>query len=299
MNEVDIHIIGCGYIGKKVASILVKKKLKPMCLVHTQQSKDICEKSGLQVKQFDLDKNDVGLLQNEIGVFSNSCIAYFSPPPPTGKTDTRMAHLIAILEAMSVAPKKIVLVSTTGVYGNCNGEWIDESRPLNPQADRAYRRVSAEQQLNAYCENNKVSCIVFRVPGIYAADKLPVKRITSGEPIVREQDSGYTNRIHAEDLAGFCVEALTSNVSAGIYNCCDGHPSTMNDYFIKVADALGYERPREISLLQAQKELSKGMLSYLAESKRIDNKKLTTHFKTPFKYSNLEAGLKNIGGNHE
>ena len=295
----DIQIIGCGYIGKKVANLLLKKNINPLCLVHTEQSVSKCNDLGLKVKQFELDQKGLGLSENDQHKLVKGNIAYFSPPPPKGKVDTRMEHFLEVLKSAPAKPGKILLISTTGVYGDCSGEWIDETRPLNPMADRAYRRANAEEQLKRYCEKNNIEYVIFRVPGIYAADKLPIKRITSGEPIVNAADSGYTNRIHAEDLSRFCVEALMSDTPSGVYNCCDGHPSTMNDYFMRVADAFGIERPREISLMQAQQELSKGMLSYLAESKRISNKKLTTHFKTLFVYSNLQAGLKNIGENCE
>lgn len=297
MFEVGINIIGCGYIGKKVANNLNKKKRKTVCFVKTEQSKKECESMGLQATQFNLDATDLDLADEFKFGLSQSKVAYFSPPPPVGKTDTRIAHFIYALESLDLPPEKIVLISTTGVYGDCNGEWIDESRTLNPQADRAYRRVDAEEQLKVYCEKAQVPYIVFRVPGIYASDKLPLKRITSGEPIVSAEDSGFTNRIHADDLAAFCVEALISNVETGVYNCCDGQPSTMNDYFMKVADALGKQRPDEISLQQAQQELSAGMLSYLAESKRISNKKLLTHFETQLRFPDLDAGLKSIGNN--
>ena len=196
-----------------------------------------------------------------------------------------------MLDTLASPPVKLVLISTTGVYGDCNGDWIDESRPVNPQADRAHRRVSAENLLGAYCKQNNVQYIVFRVPGIYAADKLPLKRISSGEPILRAEDSGYTNRIHALDLAAFCVEAISCEIPPGVYNCCDGNPSTMNDYFKRVADAKKLPRPEEIDLVRAQQELTQGMLSYLAESKRISNDKLLENFNTSFVYPDLSVGL--------
>lgn len=299
MTKADIKIIGCGYIGKKVASNLNKINRKPVCFVKTAHSKSECESLGYKAIRFNLDHESLDLADEIKNGFSKSQIAYFAPPPPAGKIDTRIAHFISALESLDLPPEKIVLISTTGVYGDCHGEWIDESRPLNPQVDRAYRRVDAEEQLKAYCEKAQVSLIVLRVPGIYAEDKLPLKRITSGEPIVNAQDSGFTNRIHAEDLAAFCLEAIVCDVETGVYNCCDGHPSTMNDYFMKVADTLGFDRPVEISMKQAKRELSKGMLSYLAESKRISNKKLLDKFETQLTYPDLEAGLKNTGLNNE
>ena len=287
--------MGCGYIGKKIAHRLKANNPDFFCFVQSEKSKDICISMGLKSIQFDLDESDTLIDEAGKSLLVNSDIAYLAPPQRSGEKDIRMQHFISMLETLSAAPSKILLISTTGVYGDCEGEWIDEQQPTKPQADRARRRLSAENQLKTYCEKFKVQYVVFRVPGIYAPDKLPVKRITSGEPIVNAADSGYTNRIHADDLSAFCVEALVGDeVTTGIFNCCDGAPSTMNDYFVKVADALKLTRPKEISLLQAQQELSPGMLSYLAESKRISNKKLLSHFKTRFKFANLDAGLKSL-----
>ncbi len=290
----NINLLGCGYIGKKVAEKLHNKNVALSCFVKTEKSKDTCLLLSYKTQQFDLDKKNMALTENAVAAFKNSTVAYFVAPQPEGVVDQRMQNFVTSLENASVSVSKILLISTTGVYGNCHGEWIDESRATQPQADRARRRLSAEMLLNAYCEKNKISLVVFRVPGIYAADKLPLKRICSGEPVVNAQDSGYTNRIHADDLAAFCVEALTENVTPGIYNCCDGSPSTMNDYFMKVADAMSLPYPKEISLQQAQQELSKGMLSYLAESKRISNKKLLENFNTQFHYPDLKSGLKSL-----
>ena len=289
-----INIIGCGYIGKRIAHSLKANNSSLCCFVQSEKSRDICTSMGLQSMQFDLDEHNASIDEAGKSLLVNSSIAYLAPPQRQGEKDTRMEHFISVLETLSAPPSKILLISTTGVYGDCKGEWIDEQHTTRPQVDRARRRLSAETQLKIYCEKFKIRYVVFRVPGIYAPDKLPVKRITSGEPIVKAADSGYTNRIHADDLSAFCVEALVDEVATGIYNCCDGAPSTMNDYFVKVADALQLARPKEISLLQAQQELSPGMLSYLAESKRITNKKLLSHFKTRFKYENLEAGLKSL-----
>jgi len=288
MHKVNISIVGCGYIGKKVASKLLSLGASVECYVHSAGSKEACEALDLRANLLELDNSD---FSNEWHVQDKNIIAYFAPPPRHGISDTRMTHFISTLENLKSTPNKIVLISTTGIYGDCQGEWIDESRAVNPQADRAHRRLSAENQLQQYCQSKNIECIIFRVPGIYAIDKLPEKRITSGEPIVSAVDSGYTNRIHAEDLSEFCVEALTQKIKPGVYNCCDGNPSTMNDYFVRVADFLGIDRPKEISLQQAKKELSAGMLSYLAESKRISNKKLLDNFSTKFKYPDLQSTL--------
>lgn len=286
------HIVGCGYIGKKIAGLLKAQTKDFCCYVNSEGSEQACRDNGFAVELMDLDTSGIQIKQ--LMAMQNAELVYLVPPPANGKIDNRISRFIKSFKNASIHPKKIILISTTGVYGNCHGAWIDETAELNPQADRAFRRVNAEQQIMEYCSEYQIENIIFRVPGIYAADKLPIKRITLGEPVVRAEDSGYTNRIHAEDLARFCIEALLKNQPSGIYNCCDGSPSTMNDYFMKVADAKGLPRPVEISLEQAQHQLSAGMLSYLAESKRISNKKLLAYFSCGLKYPDLSAGLKTV-----
>lgn len=296
MHKKTFNIIGCGYIGKRIAQRLQSLNQTVKCYVATRSSQDECVSLGLDVQRFNLDEPALELPESTKQDFASSVVMYLVPPPRSGRLDTRMTHFIDYLQACEKTTgqpvQKIVLISTTGIYGDCAGEWIDESRPPNPQADRAYRRLDAETRLQGYCAQHNIDCIIFRVPGIYAMDKLPLKRISSGEPIVRAEDSGYTNRIHADDLAAFCVEAMSEPVATGVYNCCDGNPSTMNDYFLRVAEVMDLPEPPQISLQQAQAELSPGMLSYLAESKRISNEKLRRYFKTEFQYPDLQAGLK-------
>jgi nucleoside-diphosphate-sugar epimerase len=184
-----------------------------------------------------------------------------------------------------------VLISTTGIYGDCRGEWVTEDRPPNPKADRAFRRLSAEKALVEFGIKNKVEIIILRVPGIYGPGRLPEKRLRSGEPVLQEKESPYSNRIHADDLAEACIAAAKKGRPGESYNVSDGHPSTMTDYFFRVADLLGIQRPPVISLEQAGKEMGAGMLSYLAESKRIDNSKMLKELGLKLIYPDLEKGL--------
>ena len=278
----DILIAGCGYIGKKVARLFRQQALSFRALVHSPSSLQYCQQQQIDAQMVDLD-------QAQTQILSASTILYTIPPQPGGDTDNRIKRF---LNSLSQAPEKWILISTTGVYGDCNGAWIDESRPPAPQADRARRRLDAETRLQDYAEKHNMQWVILRVAGIYGADKLPLKRIQSGEPILREQDSGYSNRIHADDLADICVSACQSPQMQGIYNCTDGHPSTMNDYFIRIARALNLPEPPQIDMQQAEQQLSAGMLSYLQESKRIRNDRLLKDLGHPLKYPDLQYGLK-------
>jgi nucleoside-diphosphate-sugar epimerase len=285
MNN-QINIIGCGYIGQLVALELIQQQLKSVAYVKTEHSLSVCQQKHINTVQLDLD-SVLSLIE-----VKNEKILYLIPPNPEGNKDNRIKNFINAIQVQP--PKKIVLISTTGVYGDCAGNWVDETSSVKPDAPRAKRRADAEQQLIDYCELNHVSWVILRVPGIYGPGKLPVKRIKSGEAIVQEQDSPYSNRIHAYDLVNICIEAILSDNIEGIYNCSDGHPTTMHDYFIKVSDALQIKRPPSISLQQATQELSEGMLSYMAESRRVDNKKLLRDFELTLMYPDLDSGLRMI-----
>ena len=298
-----IVIAGCGYLGMKVAGKLIRahhyQPDKILALVSSQNSAQSCRQKGLSCLAFDLDNVSEAAQPAQLCKAFNKnrpVVFYFIPPPPQGEKDTRAEQFINVLSSLSRShdtelPAKIVLVSTTGVYGHCHGQWVDETTPLNPQADRAKRRVDAEQQFQAYCDSLQIPLVILRVAGIYAADKLPEQRLRALKPIVREEDSPYSNRIHADDLVAICIKAAENASITGIYNCADGHPTTMYDYFMRVAHFCQLAEPPVISLAQARTRLSAGMLSYMDESRRIDNNKLLKDFNIRLQYPSIDQGL--------
>jgi nucleoside-diphosphate-sugar epimerase len=188
-------------------------------------------------------------------------------------------------------PQRLVYLSTTGVYGDCGGRWIDESCTLQPQAARARRRVDAEQALTDWSRHTGRELVVLRVAGIYGPGKLPLERIRQGLSMVRESEAPYTNRIHADDLVSVCTAAMSVGRNGAVYNTSDGHPSSMTDYFRRVADLAGLPRPREIPLASARAQLSPGMLSYLRESRRLSNRKMLEELGVTLRYPSLAEGL--------
>ena len=286
LNDIHISIAGCGYIGKLLALQLLNKNIPVTGLVSSGHSLTECKNRNIACEIIDLDQplDNINL--------AGQRVIYLAPPPGTGKTDTRITNYLHAIE--NQPPEKFVLISTTGVYGDCNGEWVDESTPLKPNAERAFRRADAEQQVQQFCQRLDIALVILRVPGIYGPGKIPLARIKSGQPIVNKQDSPFTNRIHATDLVTICEQALLDTDITGIYNVSDGHPSTMYDYFVGIAESMNLPAPPAISLADAQHQLSEGMLSYMAESKRIDNHKLLKDFALVLQYPDLQAGLKNI-----
>lgn len=281
-----ITITGCGHIGKLLAEQLLEKEIPVTAYVSSEASRAECENRNIVCNIIDLDASldDIDL--------TGQHLIYLAPPPRSGKTDSRITNFLQAIAQQ--IPEKFVLISTTGVYGDCQGEWINESAPLKPNAERAFRRVDAEQQVQQFCQRLNIPLVILRVPGIYGPGKIPLRRIKSGQAIVNKLDSPFTNRIHADDLVSICEQALLDTAITGIYNTTDGNPGTMYDYFMAVAAAMNLPAPPAISLAEAQQKLSAGMLSYMAESRRIDNKKLLREFNIVLQYPDLQAGIKNI-----
>lgn len=276
-----VLIVGCGYIGRRVAALLQAQQCPVTGMVRSPAGMAGLKALGIKGLRADLDAG--------IPVVAADEVYYFAPPPRDGDRDTRMARF---LEAIATPPRRIVYISTSAVYGDCNGAWITEERPVNPTAGRGRRRLDAERQLLAWAEAHGTQWVILRVPGIYGPGKLPLERLRKGLPVLREQDSPWTNRIHGDDLAAICIAAMHSTQTNTVYNVSDGHPSNMTDYFFRVADAAGLPRPPGVSPGEAVKVLSAGMLSFLNDSRRMKNDKLLHELGIELQYPDLAAGLK-------
>ena len=282
----DVLIIGCGDIGERVAQLERSQGRTVAGLARSEKSMRRLLAAGIQPITVDLD--DPASLNNL--PVKDAVVYYFAPPPGEGVTDPRMETFVSVMTPSNL-PQRVVLISTTGVYGDCRGEWVTEVRPPNPQADRAWRRLAAETTLQRWSKTSGVPIVILRMPGIYGPGYLPEERLRSGEPVLREDESPFSNRIHADDLARICIAAARHVHPSLLYNVSDGHPTTMTDFFFRVADVLGIPRPPAISREEARHRLGPGMLSYLAESKRIDNRRMREELGVELMYPDLTAGL--------
>jgi len=285
-----VVIIGCGDIGTQVAHHYLNSHETVAAVVRSENSQQKLESLGIATQQTDLSTDFE--LKTDIAACR---LFHFAPPPRQGSEDTHTRNLITALKKCQQPPSRIVYISTTGVYGDCQGRWIDEKSPANPQVDRARRRYDAEQQLLEYGNTRGTDIITLRVAGIYGPGKLPLKRIREGHPVVRKEDSPFTNRIHSADLVKMAIAAMERGQHGAIYHACDGHPGTMAEYFTAVAEKAGLPSPAGISLEQAKHQLSAGMMSYMRESRRLSNEKTLAELGITLDYPTLEAGLQHCG----
>jgi nucleoside-diphosphate-sugar epimerase len=243
--------------------------------------------AGAAFEPGDLDRPES--LARFAGRFSH--VLHCAPPPNAGTHDPRTANLLAMLATAQPLPARIVYVSTSGVYGDCAGAWVDESRAVNPQTDRARRRVDAEQRIAAFCSAHGVGHAILRAPGVYAAERLPLSRLRAGTPVLRSADDVYTNHIHADDLAAIAVQALVVADANGVYNACDDTALAMGDWFDLLADLARLPRPRRIARTEAAALIPAPLLSFMSESRRLVNRRLKDELGMRLRYPTVFAGL--------
>ncbi|MDP3037088.1 MAG: NAD-dependent epimerase/dehydratase family protein [Rhodocyclaceae bacterium] len=218
-------------------------------------------------------------------------VLHSAPPLGTGDGDPRTLHVLAALTRSRSLPRRIVYISTSGVYGNSAGDWVPETRPLAAHSARARRRVAAEGLLRGFGRRSGTRVSLLRAPGIYAADRLPLERLRRGDPVLVTAEDSYTNHIHAEDLARACVIALERGQACRAYNICDDSALLMGDWFDKLADAFGLPRPPRASRAEARALLSPLLLSFMGESRRLTNTRMKRELKLRLRYPTVDAGI--------
>jgi len=210
-----------------------------------------------------------------------------APPPASGHHDQRTANLLNALGKSGMVPQRIVYISTSGVYGNCDGALVPETRRPNPQTARAVRRADAENQLRRWGNSHGVSTCILRAPGIYAIDRLPVERLKKAMPALTQEEDSYTNHIHADDLARIALIGLTRAKRGRIYNTVDDCPMKMGDYFDLVAAHCKLPRPSRVSRAEALATLPAISLSFMNESRRLTNTRICEELRIKLRYSSV------------
>ena len=287
----DSLFAGCGYVGRQVALRELADGGAVAAIVRTAESAERLNREGIEAVSADLENESPCT-----GVLRGRVLYWFVPPQPEGDQDRRLRCFIQYAVESGERPFRVVLISTTGVYGDCQGEWVTEDRTLAPQTGRARRRVDAEQVMRTWCQMHDIPIVALRVPGIYGAGKLPLKRLREGLPVLAPELAPWSNRIHVEDLISVCLAAARIEHPLAVYNVSDGHPSTMTDFFFSVADITGLPRPPVVDKQEATAALSAEMRSYLAESKRIDNTRMREHLGVDVRYPDLASGLSVLVG---
>lgn len=279
----SLLIVGCGNVARRALPSLIER-YRVLATYRDPAQAAALRAAGAIPVYADLDHP--ATLTRLAGLASR--LLYTAPPPAQGERDPRVAHLIAALKRRSMLPQHLVYISTTGVYGDCGGAWVDETRTPAPDSPRGKRRLDAERQWRRAAQSGGVSLSILRVPGIYAIDRLPVERVMSGSPVLQADEDNYGNHIHADDLAGLIVAAL-ARYQGGIrvFNACDNFPLPTGTWLECVAAFAHLPPLPRLPRAALQQVVSPALWSFLRESRRVSNQRIRHELRYPLRYPDV------------
>ncbi|MBI5275499.1 MAG: SDR family oxidoreductase [Burkholderiales bacterium] len=284
-------LVGCGDVGLRAAA-LVRGRVRLLALTSSPERAGLLRERGITPLPGDLDQP--ATLQRLAGLATR--VVHLAPPANEGALWWRDLRTAALLRALGKRspPASLVYASTSGVYGDCLGERVDEARPIAPSTPRAQRRADAEAAVRHFGRITGTRASVLRIPGIYAPDRpggTPRERLLKGTPVLQAQDDVYTNHIHSDDLARAVVAALWRGRPQRTYNASDDTELKMGDYFDFAADLYGLPRPPRVPRSTAQEHLPLMLLSFMGESRRLDNTRLKRELRLRLRYPHIGHGL--------
>ena len=283
-----VLIVGCGDVGLRVAQAL-PPRVRVIALTSSAERKAQLRARGITPLTGDLDQPDT--LRRLAGLGQR--VIHLAPPPGQGWGDPRTLALTRALRRRS-KPVAVVYGSTSGVYGDCQGALVDETRAPGADSPRAQRRLAAENAMRFLGRSVNLRASILRIPGIYAVDRAdgtPRARLQKGTPVLQAADDVYTNHIQADDLARACLAALWRGKPQRIYNVNDDTCLKMGDYFDLAADLYGLARPPRVPRDTAKDKLPLLLLSFMSESRRMDNTRLTQELRLRLRYPTVSEGL--------
>ena len=283
-----VLIVGCGDVGLRVAALT--RRVRVLALTSSPERREALRAAGVIPLLGNLDQR--ATLARLAGLATH--VLHLAPPPVQGMHDPRTRHLLRALMHRRAA-SSLVYASTSGVYGDCGGAWVREHRAVNPQNPRAFRRVDAEHQVRVWGRQRGVPASVLRIPGIYANDReggTPRERLARGSPVLRPEDDVFTNHIHADDLARACWLALWRGRAQRVYHVSDDSQLRMADYYTQAAAWYGLPAPPRVSRAEAAQVLSEMQMSFMRESRRLDNARMKRELRLRLRYPQVLDGLR-------
>jgi len=275
-------IVGCGDVGMRLLPQLCGR-FRVFAVTSQPQRCAELRASGAVPVVADLDRPATLARLSQLAPW----VLHLAPPQPDGEHDRRTRHLVAALGGV----RRMVYVSTSGVYGDCGGALVPETRPVAPRNARARRRVDAERMLRAWALASGASLAILRVPGIYADDRLPLRRLEQGTPALAASDDVFTSHVHADDLAQIAWLALWRGRPGRVVHAVDDTRMKMADYFDAVADAFGLNRAPRLPRSELEQVVTPTLLSFMSESRRLDNTRLKRELRARLRHPDVASTL--------
>ena len=291
-------IVGCGDVGMRTVPLLRQggRALRVLVLTSSPNKVPALRAAGCTPIVGNLDHP--ASLRRLSGLADH--VIHLAPPPSeqwAADGQSKDPRTLALIHALRLRrlPRSFTYASTSGVYGDCAGAWVSESRPVKPSSARAQRRVDAERAVRHLGRSAGVATHILRIPGIYAPDReggTPRTRLLKRTPVLHSKDDVYTNHIHANDLARAVQRAVFLGKTQRCINVNDDTTLKMGDYFDLAADLYGLARPPRIDRGAAQTSLPLMLLSFMSESRRLRNTRMKRELRLKLRYPTVSVGLK-------
>ncbi|MGV0997983.1 MAG: NAD-dependent epimerase/dehydratase family protein [Fluviibacter sp.] len=301
-------LAGCGDVAARIAAQVGSHYRILALLRHAPYSAPWQQWRALGATPLPADLDQPASLQRLRGVATH--VIYLAPPsdkhPANTEAEPRLNRFLAALHGGRSLPRQLVYIGTSGVYGDCQGAHVNESRPIKPQTLRGQRRAAAEATLRRW-HRTRVRTqstadssgpvnggTILRVPGIYASDRLPIERLRAGTPALIAEEDTWTNHIHADDLARISWLALSRGRSLRAINANDASLLKMGDWFDAVAKASGLAKPQRLPRSELKARVSPMLYSFMSESRQLDNKRLMNELRIRLRYPTVHDFLSTL-----
>ena len=190
--------------------------------------------------------------------------------------------------------KWITYLSATSIYGNHNGEWVDENSETKPNSPNGVERLKVEKEWMQLASKFDLPFQIFRLSGIYSNQYNILKRLKSGEANIINKKNHFFSRIHVEDIANVLVSSLNNFKKKEIYNISDNQPASAEEVTMYGVKLLGIDKPKTIEINEIKSEMLK---NFYKDSKKVNNKKMKEFFNYKLKYPTYVEGLNYIFNN--
>jgi nucleoside-diphosphate-sugar epimerase len=289
MKEVNIFCFGFGQVAKNFIKKISLENLKINLAATSREKSQKKFFNKLSYESFQLDANTFD--QTLIERLKKSDYILVSIAPINGE-DIVLKKFINIIENSNV--KWITYLSATSVYGNHNGDWVDEKSKTAPTSIKGIDRLKAENSWVNLSTNKNLPLQIFRLSGIYSNEKNILIRLKSGNEKIIDKKNHFFSRIHVEDIANILFRSLNNFKPNEIYNISDDKPASSREVALYGTKLLNIEKP---TIIETSSITSEAIKNFYKDSKKVSNKKMKSFFNYELKYPTYVEGLNYIRDN--
>tara|TARA_A100001011_G_scaffold356796_1_gene401114 strand:- start:705 stop:1577 length:873 start_codon:yes stop_codon:yes gene_type:complete len=286
MKKMNIFCFGFGQVAKSFIKKLKSEKIN--FELNTTSREDTKNKifENIKYKSFNLSdaKFDINLIEK----LQKAHHVLISIAPINGQ-DIVLKQLSTKLKFSNL--KWITYLSATSVYGNHDGNWVDETSLTNPTSFNGKNRLNVENSWIEVSKTKNLPIQIFRLSGIYSYNFNILKRLKSGEAKIINKKNHFFSRIHVDDIGNILHKSLTNFKNGEIYNISDDKPASNEEVIMYGIKLLGIKKPKTIDVSDIKSEMLK---NFYNDSKRVSNKKMKNYFGYELKYPSYIEGLNYI-----